>query len=330
MSKYISIIIPTYTGADTIEGCLSSILGQKSTNFDINIVIDGPNSKLRQLIGAHKPEFISKGIKFYIHQFEKNRGRFEARFFGAKHAKYENLLFIDDRCLLSGNYIAEISKADNAVVMANVKIGDNVNLIEYTLKAIRELLFARSRNQTLIIDSSNFEKYPKGTTSLLVNRNLFLEACNKFRQGSVGNTKSSSDDTKLLRLMVSAGHKIIRPARAIIYYIPRMSLRESISHLYERGPKFVDYYARPGTRYFAPMLIFLALALALAIAAIKFTVLVILAVLISAIVVALVLSPKIWHVPRVLIGFVVVVVIFSAGIFSGLYSMLAKANQGVS
>ncbi|MDP4038664.1 MAG: hypothetical protein Q8P54_01710, partial [bacterium] len=39
-----------------------------------------------------------------------------------------------------------------------------------------------------------------------------------------------------------------------VYYQPRNDLSAATKHLYGRGPLFVDYYSKPGTKYF-PLLI---------------------------------------------------------------------------
>src|SRR5688500_2280908 len=95
-----SIVLPTYTGMNTIEKCFDSILAQKYTSklkFEVIVVIDGPSQKLKEITQNYARTFNQKKIEFTVKQFKANEGRFVARLEGAILAKYNQLLFVDDR-----------------------------------------------------------------------------------------------------------------------------------------------------------------------------------------------------------------------------------------
>jgi hypothetical protein len=86
----------------------------------------------------------------------------------------------------------------------------------------------------------DFDKYPKGTGCLLLDRNLLISSYNEV--WSEGNFALVSDDTKLLRNIVKRQDIILDPG-FLAYYRPRVSTRSFVSHTYLRGTLFVDSYA---------------------------------------------------------------------------------------
>ena len=62
--------------------------------------------------------------------------------------------------------------------------------------------------------------------------------------------RETSDDTRILGKIVET-KPILRTAAVSVRYLQRTNLSAVIPHTYERGPRFADYYLRPGGRYFA-------------------------------------------------------------------------------
>jgi len=260
-SHNFTIIIPSYTGQEYVAECLDSILSQRGFDdfsFDVVVVIDGPNKELREIIEKQSLKFKQRGISFIVRQFKKNKGRFEARQEGARLSKNEYLLFIDDRNLMADNYLGEVIKAKKYALIPNVLEGNHPNFIAKTMYYVRKKIYGGmwgSDFESYEITSENFEKSSKGTTSLWINRSLFLDACDEINKHQ-DNLKTMSDDTKLLRYVIDKKVPIYRSSEAKIYYQPRTSAIAELRHIYRRGPMFIDYYLKPGTRFFWPLLLF--------------------------------------------------------------------------
>ncbi|OGC47033.1 hypothetical protein A2886_03030 [candidate division WWE3 bacterium RIFCSPHIGHO2_01_FULL_42_13] len=255
--KKFSIIIATYSGLKTIVETFNSLLAQQPsrTEYEVIVVIDGPNKAIRRIVAAKEKEFESKGIPFTIKQFANNQGRFNARIAGAKLASFNQLLFVDDRVRLSKNYFRVLQIINKDIVMANVieVVGKKTNIISQTLFFVRRRIYGSKFGKDFAdyyINSSNFEGSPKGTTSLWITKQVFLDACKEVVHGRRQSNKYVNEDTKILRAVVGKGHNILRSSKLIAFYLPRGNLKDAIKHLYERGPRFVDYYIKPGTRFF--------------------------------------------------------------------------------
>lgn len=255
----LTVIIPTYSGIGTIEQTLSSLANQKvSLNYEIVLVIDGPIEKLRVIGDAAKIKFARGGIRLKIIQFQHNKGRFEARIAGAKEAAASKLLFVDDRVQLGDNFFSELADINEKAVMPNVVELPTTNIISRTISMLRIRLYGRSKIgkfDDYYIDKNNFERSPKGTGALYVDKQIFLTACDEVKHALHGaSSRFISDDTKLLYQVATKGSSILRTAKLNAYYLPRGSFKEAAGHLFHRGPLFVDYYRKPGTRFF-PLLV---------------------------------------------------------------------------
>ena len=88
---------------------------------------------------------------------------------------------------------------------------------------------------------------PKGTGVLCVEKALLFEAYRDLAVRPMG--KESSDDTLLLRTLIAREPGVIHPAVKIINYA-RPDFWASLQHLFQRGPKFVDYYLNPEAAQF--------------------------------------------------------------------------------
>lgn len=259
--KYFSIVVPTYTGKETIGNCIRSIASQKtSKKYDVVIIQDGPNEQLTKKIRKALPILDKRNIQYTFKILEKNEGRFEARRIGAKSATHKDLLFLDDRIEFDDSYFDAIANFNEDASIPNVIERPANNFISRVLYLLRKNLVYRNQYEefeSAHITKENFESMPKGTTSLWIKRQIFLDACDNLHEPL---TKYTNEDTKLFKALVESGTIILRNSQAKIYYTPRLSSKAELKHLYERGPRFVDYYLKSGTRFFYP-LVFLIIAL---------------------------------------------------------------------
>ena len=257
-AKPFSIIIATYTGVETISDTFASLLSQKSpgVSYEIIVIIDGPNKLLRQKVESAKKQFEEKKVPFRIRQFENNRGRFEARMEGARMASYQQILIVDDRIVLPSQLLKFMTAAGKEALIPDVKEANAPNLISMTLGKIRSKVYGKQWGgnfEPFYIDISNFDRSAKGTGAFWIPRKVFFDACSNVLT-FLKTSKLSSDDTRLLREIVNAGIKIYKTAEIQVIYNSRSSAFSELEHVFQRGPKFIDYYLHPGRRFF-PLLI---------------------------------------------------------------------------
>ena len=221
------------------------------------MVIDGPEKwRLEQVQEAVKTSAEGKSrIKVVIHQNSHNLGRFKARLIGAQLAKCSQLLFVDDRVEIEANYIEVVSKLNEKIALPSVIERDTANPIGRVNNLFRKKIFGKHIETSYPILPENFDQLPKGTSGLWLPRDWFISSCHHLKsQTNIDATMS--DDTKLLKDLVQKHGRIYRANEAVIFYNPREGIIESIVHLFHRGPKFVDYYFKPGRRFFVWLLIF--------------------------------------------------------------------------
>lgn len=258
-----SIVIPTYTGTEHIDECLEAIMAQqnnkrnKKIDFDVIVVIDGPNAALRRIVDEWSVKFKKFEIPLTIIQFKENNGRFKARLAGVRKSEKEHILLIDDRNNMAHDYIKQVINTGSSVLIPNVLENEHPNLVSLTLFYLRKKIYGEKWGgdfESYDITRNNFEKSPKGTTSLWIPKNLFIEVC-EYIMKEHGDIRHISDDTKVLRAIVDKGISIRKSSEAKIYYQPRKRALTELLHIFHRGPLFVDYYLKRGSPYFLHLLI---------------------------------------------------------------------------
>ena len=103
----VSVVIPTYNSADTLEECLKSIFNQDtSARFDVIVVDDASTDETNEVCEPYMKE---KGLKYI--RIDENKGQSHCRNTGARQAKGEIIAFTDSDCRLESNWITLIINA---------------------------------------------------------------------------------------------------------------------------------------------------------------------------------------------------------------------------
>src|SRR3989338_202880 len=101
MGLQASVIIPVYNGAETIAACIDSALKQDfKSRYEVIVVDDGSTDRTGEIVKCfgRKVKLIS----------QKNRGPAAARNAGARAAKGEFIVFMDDDCQADKHWLAEM------------------------------------------------------------------------------------------------------------------------------------------------------------------------------------------------------------------------------
>ena len=252
-----TIITPIYNEENLIENYFSNILNlnYNLNNIEIIFVNDGSTDKSKIILEKIQKKYKNKfsGIKIFNN---KNTGRSYTRFFGAKNSKFTNLILLDVKCLIEKDSIKNLEKhiKEYECIVGNIenKFYKN-NISSRIFYLFHKKFYSKFSNfEKIQIDENNFDDVPKGTTLMFCKKKMFL----KSQLKDIYN-KNSSDDTKLLKniLLNSKKRKILKLEKFLGVYYPRKKIYEEIKHIFQRGPKFVDYYFYRKRKYFIHILI---------------------------------------------------------------------------
>lgn len=100
----ISFIIPAYNAEKTIENTIYSILHQKPTSLEYEIIIvnDGSTDKLDNVMQKFKE---NNKIKYFV---KENTGVADTRNYGVNKAEGEYIIFVDSDDYISENLLEDI------------------------------------------------------------------------------------------------------------------------------------------------------------------------------------------------------------------------------
>lgn len=257
----ISILIPVYNEEKAIADLLSSIeeIEYPRIDFEVVVVNDGSTDGTAEAVMRHK------NVRLINH--EKNLGRFDARKTAMNEAKYENLLYIDSRCLAPKEILNNLKGKKDNVIIGHSKGLKNETIFEVFYSAIRKQFFRKyykeSKNR-IVLTKENFDTYPKGMGVFFIKKEILTNIINTY--GHTFN-RESSEDTRLFSYILEADNIIIDPDIWIINY-GREDTLKSLHHVIERGLHFTDYYLkRKSIKHwiilFFPLISLLSLALLL-------------------------------------------------------------------
>ena len=237
-----SIIVPVYNGAETLDACLEALVGQSypPEQFEVIVVNDGSTDETSRIAARYPVRLIT---------LESNEGRIVARNTGARAARFETLVFNDVRVIPERNLLAKVHRRGYEPLIPTVDLYDGslwgfarfFHLLRWRLYAPHYPPSDRTEEYFIIPD--NFDSVPKGTTHFVCDRALWLK--NQLPQTD----KYTNDDTRILREIVRE-KPILRTGAVTVIYRPRSSFSDVMIHTYQRGPRFADYYLRPGGKYF--------------------------------------------------------------------------------
>lgn len=235
----ISLVIPTYEMSGFLPALWQSLAdsGLIEVVREVIVVDDGSKDDTRAVLERLRGE--PHGDLLRPVHLEKNVGRFRARIEGAKRATSDRVLFLDSRLTLPKNFGEAIraTAAEHPAVMANVDIDVDRNLFCLYWDRSHRRIFRRhfeATKKTLTLTPENYDRYLKGTTAILVPRDVFLASCERFQD-------LLNDDTYLLKEVVAKTPITIDP-RVRVQWVPREDWKGFLARLWERGPSFVEYH----------------------------------------------------------------------------------------
>lgn len=260
----LSVVIPAYNVESWIGPTIAKLEAALQTaglgKVEIIIVDDGSQDAT-----AEKIRQLQKRSKHRIVLIEQdNQGRFLARKNGVIATKYATIFFLDSRVWTdvgSLKYVIDQQREhpDRRVWNGHVNVAKEGNIIARFGDAVTFIGWRRYFGNPRLTSYGlkDFDYYPKGTGFFLVPREVIIKSIAWFESVTT-DIKNSSDDTLLIR-NIAKDHAIWLSPEFSCTYHARTTLKAFIKHTYFRGQFFIDGFLRKGTRFYYPLLIFLAL-----------------------------------------------------------------------
>lgn len=177
----ISLIIPTYNRPDDLEKCLQSVRKQTFKKYEVIVVDDASTKNIKAIANKNKVKYI---------RHSKRMGQSIGKNDGAKIAKGEILVFVDDDCVADVNWFKAIvdgfNKSDSigAVGGKIINLGKNKLLNIHTFPLWWFLFpFTKSTGRILLcgLITTNFDKDQYGFVdwisagNMAIRKNVFKE-----------------------------------------------------------------------------------------------------------------------------------------------------------
>lgn len=240
----LTVVIPMKNAAGFIASTLRALslsVVHAGLSLEVWIVDDGCTDESLSEIYEAKPY---PGLNIVVMNFD-SEGRFQSRLEAAKLVGTEWILFVDSRVLVSPTTVANLVKmASNADLEADL-VGVHVvshessqfptlvwDVITHVFWDIEKVLASDS----LRITSENFDIVPKGTTTLLARREVFLSLAERvsLRFAPFQDVRFVNDDTVLLRL-AAAEHHYIYDTKTVVFHRSNRGVKSFLLHTFARG-----------------------------------------------------------------------------------------------
>lgn len=156
----ISVIIPTYNSAGTIERCLKSVSNQTCNDIcEIIVVDDGSIDNTKDVVLNFK-----KSDNRIIYFYKKNSGVSSTRNFGIEHSTGDYITFVDSDDELKKEYIDSLAKKVNerTLVVGGIELHQDFGISNIS-------------NHQLMKSNKAIEEYGNSYSTLLLNG-----PCGKF------------------------------------------------------------------------------------------------------------------------------------------------------
>lgn len=242
----VSVILASYNAAPWLASALDSIVAAASrTSWPVELVVvdDGSTDDTARVLAAYQAA-CSISMRVVSQQ---NSGRFLAFYAAAEAAAAERILIMGDRMRLQPDAFEYLERVDpglpdGQVWNGHVPTAPDGPLVSRFWEVPLHIFWGSylADPKPTEITEKNFDRVPKGTGSLLIGRQLFLDACKAVWPED--NAALVSDDTKLLRYVVKRRPMRLDPGFGAVY-LPRVNVKSFLSHAFTRGTLFVDSYA---------------------------------------------------------------------------------------
>ncbi len=222
----ISIIIPVYNGAKTLDACLNSIFENHGVDFEVIVVDDGSTDETSKILHKYPCRIVT---------LPENRGRGFARNRGIEEARSPYLLFTDADCIVASDWaqtaLAQFSKImemDPSIAAAEGRI---LPMKGFFNKC--DAYAAYGYNQDLKPHYTNHFC----TANIIVDKKKLMQA------GLFNERMPNLEDRDLGFRLLDCGYRLYyQPAFSVVHNPPRQGWWGFLRHEYEWGRTVGNYF----------------------------------------------------------------------------------------
>lgn len=240
----ISLVLTVYNGAESLAESLKSIISlvYPSSKYELILVDDKSTDDTLKIANKYKKIFKESNIDYKVIKLHKNQGRIKARIKGVEAAKYDRIMIIDVQMRLQNDVLDKINNySSDQNIITNLimeKYGNCDSTVMYLLRKWYYKPYWGNSFANIQITSENFKKISKGTGGFVTSKSSFIRYSKKL-----AGSKIENEDTKLFSYYLKGGESLIRVFDVKSEYVNRSGI-SSIKHVFNRGPRFVDYYLK--------------------------------------------------------------------------------------
>jgi GT2 family glycosyltransferase len=245
--RFFSIIIPTYSRPRQLHACLQALarLEYPRASFEVIVVDDGSPVSLDEIVAPFRPALDVTLVR------QDNAGPASARNTGARRAKGNSLVFIDDDCAPAADYLRALA--------VRVRQSPTSAIGGRTVNALERNIFSSASQLLNDYLYGYFNADPEDARFLTSNNMLVpadvFHALNGF---DTTYRRAASEDRDLCDRLVRHGHKILYAPEALVYHSHGMTLRQYWRQHFAYGRGAATFHGRrlqhdPGGRARAPL-----------------------------------------------------------------------------
>ena len=227
-----SIIIPVYNGEETLFRCLDAIrlIDYPEDDYEVIIVNDASTDRTFRIV---------TGYDIRVVGLRKRIGYVESLIVGAKNAKYENLVFINQRTVIKKDLLKNISNIGYLPIIAG-----EVNIDKYRSNQDALIYILRSKlynpyypqkkfGEELWITKRNFKKTYKSTKFFGIDKEMFLSISKE------GFSIEDSDNWIYRKIVYDNKTKLLSHTKIDINYVSKLDKKpkKKLIHL---GKEWAD------------------------------------------------------------------------------------------
>jgi len=221
LSNYVSIIVPVYNGALTIEECIKSLLNLEYPEDKYEIIIVDNNSTDTTL------EIVKKYPVKLFH--DGKQSSYAARNLGIKNAKGEIVAFTDADCIVDKMWLEQMVKNFEDETTAGV----GGEILAYNPKNIVEHYLDKS---DILSQKSSFDcKFVNLKMPFIATANAAykMEILNEI--GAFDDSFTSGGDVDLAWRITFKGYRIVYEPKALVYHRHRRTLYGLLKQVFRYG-----------------------------------------------------------------------------------------------
>ena len=227
---FITVVVPTYNRKKLLKNLLDSLYNQSypDSKSEIIVVDDGSKDGTREMVEIYQKD-TNRNLKYF---YQQNKGVAAARNTGIKNSNGAFIVFIDDDCMASGNWLQEMAKGYDNFNVAGV--GGLIKAI-VTKSIISEYCSYIGVMEKPIMQGDTV-KYLVGANSSF--RKEHLNAVGWFNE----TIPLGGEDLDISFRLERAGYELKFNPEAIIYHLHKQTLKELLAAFFKYGKGSAIFY----------------------------------------------------------------------------------------